>query len=131
MQTNELVGQAAISEIHSSWQEIATARWVLVRMGGKAANEAKPNWLLIKEHDQYEQTAADEPITEKAPNSVLTQRDIEAIARDEDHVWQSNRPENSSPGKSSPANPSRPVPFAPSELPGEKRKPCQRSLRPS
>ena len=48
-------------------------KWVLVRMGGKAANEAKPNWLLIKEHDQYEQTADEEPITEKAPNSVLTQ----------------------------------------------------------
>ena len=41
----------------------------------------------------------DEPITEKAPNSVLTQRDLDAIARDGDHVWQSNRPESSS-GKS-------------------------------
>ncbi len=48
-------------------------KWVLVRMGGKAANEAKPNWLLIKEHDEYEQTAEDEPIVEKEPNSVLTQ----------------------------------------------------------
>ena len=70
-------------------------KWVLVRMGGKAANEAKPNWLLIKEHDEYEQGAGDEPITEKAPNSVLTQRDMDAIARDGDHVWQSNRPESS------------------------------------
>ena len=69
-------------------------KWVLVRMGGKAANEAKPNWLLIKEHDEYEQSADDEPITEKEPNSVLTQRDIEAIAQDEVHVWRSNRPEN-------------------------------------
>ena len=55
-------------------------KWVLVRMGGKAANEAKPNWLLIKEHDQYEQTAKDEPIVEKEPNSVLTNRDMDAIA---------------------------------------------------
>ncbi len=54
-------------------------KWVLVRMGGKAASEAKPNWLLIKEHDEYEQGAGDEPITEKEPNSVLTQRDMEAI----------------------------------------------------
>ena len=92
-------------------------KWVLVRMGGKAANEAKPNWLLIKEHDQYEQTAADEPITEKAPNSVLTQRDMDSIAREGDHVWQSNRPENSSPGKSSPV---KQTPFAPSRLPGKK-----------
>jgi bifunctional non-homologous end joining protein LigD len=93
-------------------------KWVLVRMGGKAANEAKPNWLLIKEHDEYEQTADDEPITEEAPNSVLTDRDIDAIAREGDHVWQSNRPETSSGGKSSPAKKSSP--FAPSDLPGKK-----------
>ncbi len=93
-------------------------KWVLVRMGGKAANEAKPNWLLIKEHDEYEQSADDEPITEKEPNSVLTQRDIEAIARDEDHVWQSNRPETSSGNKG--AKPARSKPFAPSDLPGVK-----------
>jgi bifunctional non-homologous end joining protein LigD len=93
-------------------------KWVLVRMGGKTANEAKPNWLLIKEHDEYEQTADDEPITEKAPNSVLTERDIDAIAREGDHVWQSNRPETSSQSKSSPAK--RSTPFAPSDLPGKK-----------
>jgi bifunctional non-homologous end joining protein LigD len=93
-------------------------KWVLVRMGGKAANEAKPNWLLIKEHDEYEQTADDEPITEKAPNSVLTERDIDAIAREGDHVWQSNRPETSSAGKSLPAKKS--TPFAPADLPGKK-----------
>src|SRR6201747_2921227 len=29
-------------------------KWTLVRMGGKAANESKPNWLLIKEHDDFE-----------------------------------------------------------------------------
>jgi bifunctional non-homologous end joining protein LigD len=86
-------------------------KWVLVRMGGKAANEAKPNWLLIKEHDEYEQTAEDPPITEKAPNSVLTQRDMDAIANEKDHVWQSNRPEASAPAR---------VAFAPSGLPGKK-----------
>jgi bifunctional non-homologous end joining protein LigD len=95
-------------------------KWVLVRMGGKAANEAKPNWLLIKEHDEYEQSADDEPITEKEPNSVLTRRDIEAIARDEDHVWQSNRPETSSGNKSSAAKPAPSPPFAPAGLPGRK-----------
>ncbi len=30
--------------------------WTLVRMGGKAAQESKPNWLLIKEHDEYERS---------------------------------------------------------------------------
>ena len=96
-------------------------KWVLVRMGGKAAKEAKPNWLLIKEHDEYEQTAEDEPIVEKAPNSVLTQRDMDAIARAGDHVWQSNRPETSKARTSVAAKPSpaQAVPFAPAGLPGK------------
>src|SRR6202044_2742995 len=70
---------------------------------------------LIKEHDEYEQTAKDEPIVEKEPNSVLTNRDMEAIARDGDHVWQSNRPETSATGKKEAA-----VAFAPADLPGKK-----------
>ena len=65
-------------------------KWTLVRMGGRAANESKPNWLLIKEHDEYERPANEMPITEEAPNSAITGRDIDAIARAEDHVWQSH-----------------------------------------
>lgn len=64
--------------------------WVLVRMGGRFAKESKPNWLLIKEHDEHERTSNDPAITEEAPNSVLTGRDLEAIARENDHVWNSN-----------------------------------------
>ncbi len=63
--------------------------WTLVRMGGRAANESKPNWLLIKEHDEYERPADDKPITEEAPNSVVTGRSLDQIAKDEDHVWNS------------------------------------------
>ena len=63
--------------------------WTLVRMGGKAANEKKPNWLLIKEHDGYERTANDKPITEEAPNSVVTKRSLDQIAASEDHIWNS------------------------------------------
>jgi bifunctional non-homologous end joining protein LigD len=90
-------------------------KWVLVRMGGKAANESKPNWLLIKEHDEYEKTADDEPITESEPNSVLTKRDMDAIAKSEDHVWQSNREEAKPAAASSHAKP-----FAPAKIPGKK-----------
>ncbi len=64
-------------------------KWALIRMGGKAANEKKPNWLLIKEHDDFERSSDDPPITEAEPNSVVTGRDIEQIARSEDHVWNS------------------------------------------
>ena len=64
-------------------------KWALIRMGGKAANERKPNWLLIKEHDDFER-ASDEPaVTEAEPNSVVTGRDLDAIANSQDHVWNS------------------------------------------
>jgi bifunctional non-homologous end joining protein LigD len=64
--------------------------WTLIRMGGRAAQEKKPNWLLIKEHDEYERPEDATPITEEAPNSVLTERDLEEIAKAEDHVWDSS-----------------------------------------
>ena len=64
-------------------------KWALIRMGGKFANDRKPNWLLIKEHDQFEQTKDDASITDEAPNSVVTGRSIDEIAHSEDHVWNS------------------------------------------
>jgi bifunctional non-homologous end joining protein LigD len=72
--------------------------WALIRMGGRAANASKPNWLLVKEHDEYERSADDEPITEEAPDSVSTGRSIDEIARAEDRVWQSNRAESKTAG---------------------------------
>jgi bifunctional non-homologous end joining protein LigD len=63
--------------------------WALIRMGGRAANERKPNWLLIKEHDQYEQPVTAKPITEAEPNSVITGRSLDEIAAVEDHIWNS------------------------------------------
>jgi len=64
-------------------------KWTLVRMGGKAANESKPNWLLIKEHDDFERGKDDPCITEEEPNSAVTGRTLEEIAVQEDHVWNS------------------------------------------
>ncbi|WP_158942436.1 DNA ligase D [Granulicella sp. S190] len=64
-------------------------KWALIRMGGKAANESKPNWLLIKEHDDFERTKDDAAVTDEEPNSVVTGRSLDEIARNEDHVWNS------------------------------------------
>jgi bifunctional non-homologous end joining protein LigD len=64
-------------------------KWALIRMGGKAANERKPNWLLIKEHDEFERGENDPSITEEEPNSAVTGRTLEQIAKSEDHVWNS------------------------------------------
>ena len=63
--------------------------WALIRMGGKAANPSKPNWLLIKEHDSFERSEHDPSITDEAPMSVVTGRTMEEIALNEDHVWNS------------------------------------------
>jgi bifunctional non-homologous end joining protein LigD len=63
--------------------------WTLVRMGGKAAQEGKPNWLLIKEHDDFERHEGDPAITEEMPNSAVTGRTLEEIATAGTHVWNS------------------------------------------
>ena len=64
-------------------------KWALIRMGGKAATERKPNWLLIKEHDDFEQPPDKPSITDSEPNSVVTGRSLDQIAKSEDHVWNS------------------------------------------
>lgn len=64
-------------------------KWALIRMGGRFAQERKPNWLLIKEHDSSEQTAYDVPVTEAEPRSVTTGRTLEEISSNQDHVWNS------------------------------------------
>ena len=64
-------------------------KWALIRMGGKAATERKPNWLLIKEHDDFERPPDAPAITDEEPNSVVTGRTMDQIAHSEDHVWNS------------------------------------------
>src|ERR1700733_5370206 len=64
-------------------------KWALIRMKGKYANESKPNWLLIKEHDDFEKPETAEPVTEEFTTSVVTDRSMEQIAASEDHVWHS------------------------------------------
>jgi bifunctional non-homologous end joining protein LigD len=64
-------------------------KWTLVRMGGKAANERKPNWLLIKEHDEFERGKDNPSITDEVPDSAVTGRTLDQIAGQEDHVWNS------------------------------------------
>ena len=76
-------------------------KWVLVRMaskpGSKWGNSSKPNWLLIKEHDDFERAPSAPVITEEAPNSAVTGRSLDQIATAEDHVW--NSKETAKPGQ--------------------------------
>jgi bifunctional non-homologous end joining protein LigD len=71
-------------------------KWALIRMHGRSGgssarglNPAKPNWLLIKEHDDFERPPSAPSITDAEPDSVVTGRSIDRIARSEDHVWNS------------------------------------------
>ncbi len=77
-------------------------KWALIRMGPHADQkpDAKPNWLLIKEHDSYECGSDAKPITEQSPNSAVTGRSLDEIATAEDHIWNSNR--NPAPSAASP-----------------------------
>lgn len=67
-------------------------KWALIRMAPRP-KETKPNWLLIKEHDDQERPEGAPAITDEAANSVITSRSLDQIAASEDHVWNSNRPE--------------------------------------
>jgi len=83
-------------------------KWALVRMAGKAANDSKPNWLLIKEHDQDERGPDETPVTDELPDSVVTGRNIDAIARAKDSVWNSKELNSSTRSAASPRQSSRP-----------------------
>jgi bifunctional non-homologous end joining protein LigD len=72
--------------------------WALIRIrNNKYGDKGKNNWLLIKEHDEYERAPEDSAITEEAPDSAVTGRSIEQIAEAEDHVWNSHVPEKKAP----------------------------------
>jgi bifunctional non-homologous end joining protein LigD len=71
-------------------------KWTLIRMAPRAKSSGsrwgssdKPNWLLIKEHDEYEHGPMDPPVTETEPNSAVTGRTMDQIAHQSDHVWNS------------------------------------------
>ena len=68
--------------------------WALVRMHGRNERPDKPNWLLIKERDEYVRAAGDAAIIDTAPTSAVTKRTLEQIAASADHVWNSKRPEH-------------------------------------
>src|SRR5262249_52729265 len=67
--------------------------WALVRMGGRAARERRPNWLLIKERDDAAMPQSGDAVVMDNPLSVETGRSLEAIAQDRDRVWNSGKGE--------------------------------------
>jgi bifunctional non-homologous end joining protein LigD len=66
-------------------------RWALVRMKTRDERPGKPNWLLIKDRDEFARTEDQPNITERYPDSAVTKRTIDQIGKDSDRVWHSNR----------------------------------------
>jgi bifunctional non-homologous end joining protein LigD len=64
-------------------------KWALVRMGGRKRDDK--NWLLIKEKDDTAKPGSDDEVVKKETKSVVSGRDLEAVAKARDRVWQSNR----------------------------------------
>jgi bifunctional non-homologous end joining protein LigD len=66
-------------------------KWALIRMRRNLDRSDKPNWLLIKERDEYVRSEDAPAITDEAPNSAITQRTMEQIAESKDHIWDSKQ----------------------------------------
>jgi bifunctional non-homologous end joining protein LigD len=67
--------------------------WALIRThgskyGGKSGKQA---WLLIKEGDEYAKEGNAARIVDEEPDSVVSGRSLEEIARDKANEWHSNR----------------------------------------
>ena len=67
--------------------------WDLIRThgskyGGKSGKQA---WLLIKESDGYAKEGKRAHIVDEEPDSVVSSRSLDEIARDKAHEWHSNR----------------------------------------
>src|SRR5277367_4755700 len=91
-------------------------KWALIRMKPRPGDR-NPNWLLIKEHDEFERAEGDPAITDEAPKSAVTGRAMEEIASAETHVWNSKdtatgkawfRQEQPRGGKAAAAAPAKP-----------------------
>jgi bifunctional non-homologous end joining protein LigD len=65
--------------------------WALVRMHSRGERSDKPNWLLIKERDEFARESSAKPIIDEAPNSAASGRSLEEIAAANDREWNSNR----------------------------------------
>ena len=71
-------------------------RWALVRLkargraaGGHGSDDR--SWLLVKDRDEHARPEAEWSVTDARPESVVTGRDLDAIAAASDRVWHSNR----------------------------------------
>jgi len=101
-------------------------KWALVRMGGKAANERRENWLLIKERDDEALPQSGDAVVKDNPLSVTTGRSLDTIATDRDWVWHSNRSDGQAEALPTPPTERRP----PQTIPGARKGRMPGDLKP-
>ena len=63
-------------------------KWMLLRTG-RSGSSSKPQWLLVKEHDEKAQPSDEGDILEQMPLSVHSQRDLKQIASAPERAWSS------------------------------------------
>jgi bifunctional non-homologous end joining protein LigD len=59
--------------------------WMLVRKGGRSAEDGERHWFLFKERDEFARPG--ESITDEMPLSITTGRNLDEIAAASDRVW--------------------------------------------
>jgi bifunctional non-homologous end joining protein LigD len=97
--------------------------WVLARMRTRDERPDKPNWLLIKHRDQFARSEEDPPIIDESPDSAISSRTMEQIARDNDRTWHSNRSHDQAPAVEAPSGRASSTRSKPAPLPSLKSLP--------
>ena len=69
-------------------------RWALIKTHGSKYGGKSEAWLLVKDVDESARRGIDARIVDSAPDSVASGRGLEAIARDSENDWYSNRSAN-------------------------------------
>src|SRR5882672_116734 len=66
-----------------------SGKWGLIRMSGRAGEDGKKNWLLIKEREPGSKKRGAKDILAERPESVKSGRTIEEVGP---RIWNSNKP---------------------------------------
>ncbi len=72
-----------------------SGEWTLVRMAKRGGEKDRSNWLLIKHSDEVAQPGEGDTLLAQEITSIASGRTMEAIASDEDAVWQSEKEKTS------------------------------------
>lgn len=102
-------------------------RWKLIRLRKNFEKNAKEQWLLFKVADEYSKGEDEYVVTVKKPNSAVSKRNLEQIAKAADKVW-TNKPDRQNKKKKSLKK--KPVKIKASLIPNATKKTLPLDIRP-